>query len=171
MGYSYWCSHLKQTIHIAHSVFHFPTKLSSVLQAHWYPTCVLELPFRSRRTNNTNDSTLSRFPGLFKDDIPPIIVFQLSQNQPEGLIINILMDNLKFLRTFEVFLNCYTKISDFFHLSNTLCNFFYFFFRFWYRWHSANFYVVSATPEKVVVSAGFEPAAQSLSLLLLYQGR
>ena len=100
----------------------------SILKVRWYPTCILELLFRSRRTNNTDGSTLSRFPGLFNDDIPPIIVFQLSQNQPEGLIINFLMDNPKFLRTSEVILNCCTKIRHFFHLSSTLCNFFYFFF-------------------------------------------
>jgi hypothetical protein len=53
MGYSYWCSHLKLTIHIARSVFHFPTKLSSVLQAHWYPTCILEFGYPNRKTINT----------------------------------------------------------------------------------------------------------------------
>lgn len=97
----------------------FSKALPSILKVRWYPTCILEFPFRNRRTNNTNDSTLSRFPGLFKDDIPPIIVF---------IIPKYYMDNPKFLRTFEVFLNCYTKISDFFHLSSTLCNFFLFFF-------------------------------------------
>jgi len=44
------------------------------------------------------------------------------------------MDNLKFLRTFKVSLNCFTKISDFFHLSSTLCNFFLIFF-----WEEENY--------------------------------
>ena len=74
MGYSYWCSHLKLTIHIARSVFHFPTKLSSVLQAHWYPTCILEFGFPNRKTNNTEGFTLSPFRGLFNDHIRPTII-------------------------------------------------------------------------------------------------
>ena len=75
MGYSYWCSHLNRTIHIAKSVFHFPTKLSSVLQDYWYPTCLLEFGFPNHKITNTNDFILSYFRSLFKDDKPPIIVF------------------------------------------------------------------------------------------------
>ena len=81
-GYSYWCSHLNETTHIAPSIIHFPTKLSSVLQVYWYPACVLEFKITevklNRKSNYTWGFTLSHFRGLFKDYTQPIIVYKLS---------------------------------------------------------------------------------------------
>jgi hypothetical protein len=121
MGYFFWCSHLKQTIHIAHSVFHFPTKLSSVLQAHWYPTCVLELPFRSRRTNNTDGSTLIL--------ISEFIWWLYTANYRFLQHRSVIMDNLKFLRTFWGFPHLFYKGKWFFSEVKHFCNFFLFFFK------------------------------------------
>ena len=73
MGYSYLDSSINRTIHIAKSVFRFPTKLSSVLQDYWYPTCLLEFGFPNHKITNTNDFILCYFRSLFKDDKPPII--------------------------------------------------------------------------------------------------
>jgi len=126
MGYSYWCSHLKQTIHIAHSVFHFPTKSSSVLQAHWYPTCILEFGFPNRRTTNTDDSTLSPFRGLFNDHIRPIIFLSYLRINPKVSSSTSWRINNIFQRTFRTLPICFTKVGKVFRFTKF---FFIFFFK------------------------------------------
>ncbi len=71
MGHSYSSSEVNRTIHIARSPNHFTTELPSLLQVQWYPTCLLELIWLSRRSIFAIRPTLSRFHGLFNDHRRP----------------------------------------------------------------------------------------------------
>ena len=97
----------------------------SVIKVGWYPTCVLDLGFPRREPTNTWRFTLSHFRGLFNDHTRPIIFFQLSQNQPEGLIINILMDNTIIQRTYRTFPILFYKDSKLFWFTKSFFVFFW----------------------------------------------
>jgi hypothetical protein len=73
MGYSYWCSHLNLTIHIAKSNFHFTYSVSPRLIRTLDIPLVYSSSYEAAEPFNI-DSTLSYFRSLFNDDTPPIII-------------------------------------------------------------------------------------------------
>lgn len=74
MGYSYWCSHLNLTIHIAKSKFHFTYSVSPrLIRTLDIPLVYSTSVARDAEPFNV-DSTLSYFRSLFNDDTPPIII-------------------------------------------------------------------------------------------------
>ncbi len=110
----------------------------SILKVRWYPTCILELGYPSRRTINTGDSTLSYFRSLFNDHIRPTIIFRLSWPRRVTFTWWIIQSFKELHRTFPI---CFTKLRRIFLISKF---FFHFFFRELYLncCHSQIFYKV-----------------------------
>ena len=126
IGYSYWCSHLN--LDDPHRPVTQPLSLKRCPQ--YWRSDDIRLVYSSPISETAEPITLMipLYPGF------PVYLRMIYHPLSFFTTPKCVMDNPKFLRTFEVFLNCYTKISDFFNLSSTLCNFFYFFF-----WEEENY--------------------------------
>jgi hypothetical protein len=101
-SYSYWSSLLNQTTHIAWLPNHFLYSVTLDTKGLIISRLSTRVPFRKPQPTSIKMSHFILLSHFISWTIDRPISLSLSQNQPEGLIINILQENILIQRTFSL---------------------------------------------------------------------
>ena len=115
-SYSYWCSHLNQTTHIAQSSNHFPYSVALSTKGYTVSRLCTQAPEEAASQLHFW-LTLSHFRGLFKDYTPPNIFI--------SFITYSWTDNSIFKERFRTFPNLFYKVTTFIFICQVLCELFF----------------------------------------------